>query len=343
MTKYAIVENGSWTGETTENPRDLAESPIPYPAKIRDFTRHGFYPIRERRGNPADYEKRVGWNYNLDTDRAVMEKVAVYENKSIAEYGQDVAKKAKEKRQYHAQKPVNYGGNVFDADPKAQQKLTGKLSYAAATGKDSDSSWEVGWKTADNGFTKLSYSDLKSLVGAVNEQVQQSYNREGEIGKQIKAATSIEDLRMIYVDAGWPLSSTVQKPDAFVADYFPNERKISSKNGVSVTAQTPTENGHVEIKESGTQGTFSTPTQSLSFVPSDVYVKADYDLPENESLEVDVLDQSGNVVNFSSGQIGTMQEGVSLSDKNVDVTWRLMSSDGNDTPVLKSYEVRFYK
>jgi hypothetical protein len=133
-----------------------------------------------------------------------MRKVARYETKSVEEYAADLAEKVKEKRIEQARKPVAYDGNSFDADPQAQQKLTGKLTYAQATGKDSDSSWSVGWKTANNSYVQLSYDDLAAVVQAVNNQVQAAYNNEAQLLSQIEQATTIDELDAIDLTTGWP-------------------------------------------------------------------------------------------------------------------------------------------
>ncbi len=203
-TEYAIVEGGTWTGEIVDDPRQHSTEVIPNPAKIRDYVRHGYYPIRTEEGDPADTKKQVGWEYVLDEARGVMRKVARYETKSVEEYAEDLAAKVKKKRTTHARKPVTHDGYKYDADVEAQQKLTGKLTYAQAAGKDTDSTWSVGWKTAGNDFVQLSYDDLAAVVQTVNNQIQAAYNREAELLAQVEQATTIEELKAISVESGWP-------------------------------------------------------------------------------------------------------------------------------------------
>lgn len=203
-TKYAIVESGTWTGKIVDDPRQHSTRVIPNPAKIRDFTRHGYYPIRVEREDPTDTQKQVGWEYVLDEARGVMRKVAQYETKSVQEYAADLAAKVKEKRTKHARKPVTYDGHKYDADVEAQQKLVGKLTYAQAAGKDTDSTWSVGWKTANDNFVQLSYDDLAVVVQAVNQQVQSAYNREAQLLADIESATTINELDAIDLTTGWP-------------------------------------------------------------------------------------------------------------------------------------------
>jgi len=203
-TRYAIVEDGTWTGEIVDDPRKHSTEVIPKPAKIRDFTRHGYYPIRTEKGDPSDSEKQVGWAYVLEEARGVMRKVARYETKSVEEYAADLAAKVKERRTKHARKPVTHDGYKYDADVEAQQKLTGKLTYAQAAGKDTDSTWSVGWKTAGNDFVQLSYDDLSAVVQAVNQQVQSAYKNEAELLAQIEQATTIDGLEAIDLTSGWP-------------------------------------------------------------------------------------------------------------------------------------------
>jgi len=203
-TNYAIVENGTWTGEIVEDPRQHSTEVIPNPAKIRDFTRHGYYPIRTEESDQNETEKQVGWEYVLDEARGVMRKVAQYETKSVEEYAADLKEETAARRTKHARKPVSYDGSEFDADPTAQQKLTGKLTYAQAAGKDSDLAWSVGWKTANNSYVQLSYDDLAAVVQAVNEQVQTAYNNEAQLLAQIEQAETIDELDAIDLTSGWP-------------------------------------------------------------------------------------------------------------------------------------------
>jgi len=123
---------------------------------------------------------------------------------TVVEHKDALRKEVAARRTKHARKPVSYNGHEFDADTTAQQKLTGKLTYAQAAGKDTDSSWSVGWKTANNDFVQLSYDDLAAVVQAVNEQVQAAYNREAELLAQIEQATTIGELDAIDLTSGWP-------------------------------------------------------------------------------------------------------------------------------------------
>jgi Na+-translocating ferredoxin:NAD+ oxidoreductase RnfC subunit len=132
------------------------------------------------------------------------EKLAAERTPSLSERKESLLSEIKALRKKHARKPVDYDGNEFDADPRAQQKLTGKLTYAQATGKDSDSTWSVGWKTADNSFVQLSYDDLAAVVQTVNEQVQAAYNNEAQLLAQIEQATTIDELEAIDLTTGWP-------------------------------------------------------------------------------------------------------------------------------------------
>jgi hypothetical protein len=123
---------------------------------------------------------------------------------TVVEHKDALRKEAAARRTKHARKPVSYDGNSYDADPTAQQKLTSKLTYAQAAGKDTDSTWSVGWKTADNSFVQLSYDDLAAVVEAVNAQVQAAYNNEAQLLSEIEAATTIDDLDAIDLTTGWP-------------------------------------------------------------------------------------------------------------------------------------------
>ena len=123
---------------------------------------------------------------------------------TLNEHKDALRKEAAARRTKHAHKPVTYNGYKYDANTQAQQKLTGKLTYAQAAGKDSDSTWSVGWKTADNSFVQLSYTDLEIIVEAVNNQVQAAYNNEAQLLSQIDQAATIDEIEAIDLTSGWP-------------------------------------------------------------------------------------------------------------------------------------------
>jgi hypothetical protein len=123
---------------------------------------------------------------------------------TVVEHKDALRKEAAARRTKHARKPVTYDGHKYDADVEAQQKLVGKLTYAQAAGKDTDSTWSVGWKTANDDFVQLSYDDLAAVVQAVNEQVQAAYNREAQLLSKIQQATTISELDVIDLTSGWP-------------------------------------------------------------------------------------------------------------------------------------------
>lgn len=55
----------------------------------------------------------------------------------------------------------------------------------------------VNWKT-DDGFVELSTADQLKIVQALNAHVQQAYNWEMEIARQIDAAKTIQELKQIH-------------------------------------------------------------------------------------------------------------------------------------------------
>lgn len=126
------------------------------------------------------------------------------QNQDFQLWQEGMLQRAKGLRERHAQKPVAYNGNTFDAGPESQQKITSKITYAQSTGKADDGSWAVGWKTAENGYVELSYAGLVEIMETINDQIQAAYNREAQLAEQIQAASTIEELQAIGLESGWP-------------------------------------------------------------------------------------------------------------------------------------------
>jgi hypothetical protein len=137
------------------------------------------------------------------TDEIEQAKKAWRKASTLQEHKEAATKEVKGRRIKNARKPVSYNGNKFGAGPESQQKLTGKLTYAQTTGKDTDSSWSVGWKTANNNYVQLSYDDLSAVVGAVNEQIQAAYDNEARLLSEINQAETTGELEAINLMGGW--------------------------------------------------------------------------------------------------------------------------------------------
>jgi hypothetical protein len=131
--------------------------------------------------------------------------------------------------------------------------------------------------------------------------------------------------------------------DDVLADYFPDESKITSKTDVSVTTEGNGTSGKVVITNGGsdTPGTFDAPQQSLGYTPSAVQIEAARTIPTDEDIEVDLTDENANTDTITT--FGSKVSLSSITGAKITPTWRLKSSDGNDTPTLEEYDIRFYK
>lgn len=204
--KYAKVKDGAIQKIVTD-PQE--HTSISLGDSVRSKIRAGLYPIYDRDPGPATHpnvnvpREEVSGETLMVGERAVYRKIE-YADRPLAGYKEALSKKVRDLRIENARTPVTHDGNEFDADQQAQSKLTGKLTYAQATGKDSGSTWSVGWKTANDSFVQLTYDDLAAVVEAVNTQVQQAYNREAELLQQIEKATTHDELDSIDVTSGWP-------------------------------------------------------------------------------------------------------------------------------------------
>ena len=93
-----------------------------------------------------------------------------------------------------------------------------------------------------------------------------------------------------------------------------------------------------------TSGSFEkATTTNLGYVPSSVQIKAPRTVPADESIEVDLTDENNNTDTFTDGDFGSKQSLSNITGSDIDVTWKFTSSDGQDTPRIEEYEIRFFK
>lgn len=92
------------------------------------------------------------------------------------------------------------------------------------------------------------------------------------------------------------------------------------------------------LKGYQTSGTITHIRKDLGFTPSKIVVSSDYDSSgTNESIDIDVADNSGNTVNINESEFDT-EVPVNFADGNIQVTDNL-NSDGSSSPQINDISV----
>lgn len=108
-------------------------------------------------------------------------------------------KKWNEIKQIRADKevaPLVYGGNIYDADMKSQQRISGAVQFALLVGDG----FAIEWTLADNTQVKLFKQDVIDLGLAVARRTGAIYFQSNLIRDAIKSASTIEAVNSISWD-----------------------------------------------------------------------------------------------------------------------------------------------
>jgi len=134
---------------------------------------------------------------------------------------------------------------------------------------------------------------------------------------------------------------------AAIQDVFVDESKVFSKTDVTITDVNNDEDpdGRVEISNGGndTPGTVVSEAKNLYdaagfiYLPDEAYPTIDADIPADEDVAVTLADGYGNSVQCPVGEF-TDVSALNSSIVRVDPL-ELTSSDGNDTPTVRSYAI----
>lgn len=221
MSEFAVIKNGSWTGETVREPQKHTDVALATSAGMKDA---GFWPIYRRNPGPVVHtpketnedgevtndpvlvprERESGATYDVDSERRVVYKHVQYEGRPLSNYKDDLKAKVAEIRREKALAPVEYNGDLYNADSKSQQRIQGAIERAKIYNANNEDTWSQAWKLADNTFTEVTQADLENIFALMSEQMEAAYTRESELNGQIDAASTHSDLDAIDITAGWP-------------------------------------------------------------------------------------------------------------------------------------------
>jgi hypothetical protein len=88
------------------------------------------------------------------------------------------------------QKPIEYNGNIFQADKDSQDILT-KVITSAPSG------FTINWLDINNNIVNMTLDDLKGLAQAILVRGQQLFAKKVQLKKQVDNASTIKEVKAI--------------------------------------------------------------------------------------------------------------------------------------------------
>jgi hypothetical protein len=136
-----------------------------------------------------------------DAREATLEEIDAINNpaKPLEAVKAELRAKVNEKRNQIEIAGFPYMGKIFDSDPRSFYRITTANDAAMK-----DPSFSIEWTVADNTKLAMNAEQMLGVMPALAGFGQLIFNKSVELKEAIEAATTIEELQAIDINAGWP-------------------------------------------------------------------------------------------------------------------------------------------
>lgn len=204
MSKFAVIKNGSWTGEIVQYPQDHTTTVLgPSADAKRDA---GYWPVFRRDPGPERHptaevptQRPTGYTYVVDQQSRSVREHIDYKDRPVDEYKRLLRRWVKRKREEIVQQDVTVNGNTYSASERLVQRIIG----AVQRGQDVQG-WSAKIPTTDGKYPEVNAADAQAIRDAIADNLEQALAHEADLMSQIDAATTLDDLNAIDVTTGWP-------------------------------------------------------------------------------------------------------------------------------------------
>lgn len=163
--------------------------------QITDYLKQG-YVI----GNQADFNKLIGnadGEYLIADDGSVYPKPAPTDAELLATAKPAKIAELKAERDSKEVKPIEYGGNLYDYDDKARERINAAIIALDVQGADES----IDWTTATNADVKVTANDLRMVIASVAQRSNALHVAYRAAKDKVEAATTVADVEAVTLDA----------------------------------------------------------------------------------------------------------------------------------------------
>lgn len=183
--QYLILPDGNGGRKDTKLAVEHSEE------QIAELLKQGYVIV-----NHDDFNKLIGnanGEYLIADDGVVYPKPAPTDAEMLASAKPTKIAELKAERDAREAEPIEYGGNLYDYDDKARERINAAIIALESTG----SSANLTWTLADNQDVKVTASDLRGIITQVALRSDKLHTAYRKAKERVVAATTKEELDTI--------------------------------------------------------------------------------------------------------------------------------------------------
>lgn len=162
--------------------------------QITDYLKQGYVIV-----NQADFNRLIGnadGEYLIADDGLVYPKPAPTDAELLATAKPAKIAELKAKRDSKEVEPIEYGGNLYDYDDKARERINAAIIALDVQG----AGISIDWTTADNTDVKVTAQDLRRVIAVVAQRSNALHVAYREAKDKVEAATTVAEVEAITLN-----------------------------------------------------------------------------------------------------------------------------------------------
>lgn len=161
--------------------------------KYKDKTYTHIYPLSEALG-----QEGIFIPLSIDDEALAKLNVTVtHEEEPLEVVKQRKITELKAERDSKEVEPIEYGGNLYDYDDKARERINAAIIALDVQTTQTKSTASIDWTTADNKDVKVTANDLRMIIAAVAVRSNKLHTAYRVTKEKVEAATTAADVEAV--------------------------------------------------------------------------------------------------------------------------------------------------
>lgn len=162
--------------------------------QIAEMLKQGYVIV-----NHDDFNKLIGngdGEYLIADDGSVYPKPAPTDAELLAVAKPAKIAELKAERDAREVEPIEYGGNLYDYDDKARERINAAIIALDVQGADAS----IDWTTADNQDVKVTADDLRCVIAAVAQRSNALHVAYRAAKDKVEQATTVTEIEAVTLN-----------------------------------------------------------------------------------------------------------------------------------------------
>ncbi len=163
-------------------------------AQIAEYLKQGYVIV-----NQADFNKLIGnagGEYLIADDGSVYPKPAPTDAELLEAAKPAKIAELKAERDAREVEPIEYGGNLYDYDSKARERINAAIIALDVQGADTS----IDWTTATNADVKVTANDLRMVIASVAQRSNALHVAYRAAKDKVEAATTVAEVEAVTLN-----------------------------------------------------------------------------------------------------------------------------------------------